>query len=76
MFENLVMSGSTGPVTLAGTIVLQTAEILSGLVLTQLVNPGLPVIFGCLGGVTDMRRQPLNRRSRRIDVCFGNSADG
>jgi len=60
MFENLVMSGSTGPVTLAGTIVLQTAEILSGLVLTQLVNPGLPVIFGCLGGVTDMRTGNLS----------------
>ena len=45
MFENLVMSGATGPVTIAGTIALQNAEILSGLVLAQLVNPGLPVIF-------------------------------
>jgi trimethylamine--corrinoid protein Co-methyltransferase len=60
MFENLVMSGSTGPVSLAGTIILQNAEILSGLVLTQLVNPGLPVIFGCLGGVTDMRTGNLS----------------
>jgi trimethylamine--corrinoid protein Co-methyltransferase len=60
MFENLVMSGSTGPVSLAGTIALQNAEILSGLVLTQLINPGLPVIFGCLGGVTDMRNGNLS----------------
>ena len=60
MFENLVMSGSTGPVSLAGTITLQNAEILSGLVLTQLINPGLPVIFGCLGGVTDMKTGNLS----------------
>lgn len=55
MFENLMMSGATGPVTLAGTIVLQNAEILSGLVLTQLIKPGLPVIFGNIPGITDMR---------------------
>ena len=60
MFENLVMSGSTAPVTLAGTISLQNAEILSGLVLTQLITPGLPVIFGCLAGVTDMRTGNLS----------------
>ncbi|MBC8443690.1 MAG: trimethylamine methyltransferase family protein, partial [Deltaproteobacteria bacterium] len=60
MFENLVMSGSTGPVSLAGTIALQNAEILSGLVLAQLVNPGLPVIFGCLGATTDMRTGNLS----------------
>jgi len=60
MFENLVMSGSTGPVSLAGTITLQNAEILSGLVLAQLVKPGLPVIFGCLGGVTDMKTGNLS----------------
>ena len=55
MFENLMMAGSTGPVTLAGTIVLQTAEILSGVVLTQLIQPGLPIIFGNIPGITDMR---------------------
>lgn len=60
MFENLMMSGSTGPVTLAGTIVLQNAEILSGLVLTQLINPGLPVIFGNIPGITDMRTGNLS----------------
>jgi len=60
MFENLMMSGSTGPVTLAGTIVLQNAEILSGFVLTQLVTPGLPVIFGNIAGVTDMRTGNLS----------------
>jgi trimethylamine--corrinoid protein Co-methyltransferase len=60
MFENLMMSGSTGPVTLAGTIVLQNAEILSGIVLAQLLTPGLPVIFGNIPGITDMRTGNLS----------------
>ncbi len=60
MFENLMMSGSTGPVTLAGTMVLQNAEILSGLVLTQLIRPGLPVIFGNIPGITEMRSGNLS----------------
>lgn len=60
MFENLMMSGSTGPVSLAGMIVLQNAEILSGLVLAQLINPGLPIIFGNIPGTTDMRTGNLS----------------
>ncbi len=60
MFENLMMSGSTGPVTLAGMLVLQNAEILSGLVLAELITPGLPVIFGNIPGITDMRTGNLS----------------
>lgn len=60
MFENLMMAGSTGPVSLAGTIALQNAEILSGIVLAQLITPGLPVVFGCLGAATDMQTGNLS----------------
>ncbi|MHB9093945.1 MAG: trimethylamine methyltransferase family protein [Eubacteriales bacterium] len=38
------MSGITAPASMMGTIVLQNAEMLAGLVLAQLVNPGVPVI--------------------------------
>ena len=38
--------GATGPVTLAGSLVQFNAEFLSGLVISQLVNPGTPVIYG------------------------------
>ncbi len=51
----LMMAGSTGPVTLAGLMALQNAEILAGVVLTQLVNPGTPVIYGGTSTITDMR---------------------
>ncbi len=40
-------TGGTSPVTLAGTLALTLAELLAGLVLTQLVKPGVPVrLFG------------------------------
>ena len=40
------MAGATGPATLAGNIVLGTAEWLSGLVMVQLYKAGAPVIYG------------------------------
>jgi trimethylamine--corrinoid protein Co-methyltransferase len=48
-------AGTTSPVTLAGTLALMTAELLSGLVLTQLVNPGAPVRLMGYAGTADMR---------------------
>lgn len=40
------MGGTTGPVTVAGLLVLQHAEVLAGLVLTQLTRPGAPFLYG------------------------------
>ena len=48
-------TGTTSPVTLAGTLALMVAELLSGLVLTQLVNPGVPVRLMGYAGTSDMR---------------------
>ena len=49
------MAGSTSPVTLAGTLTQLNAEQLSGILLTQLVRPGTPVLAGYIPGVADMR---------------------
>jgi len=38
--------GSTAPVTVAGALVQHHAEVLSGIVLAQLVSKGAPVIYG------------------------------
>jgi len=48
-------AGTSAPVTLAGTLALSVAELLSGLVLTQLVNPGTPVRLMGYAGSSDMR---------------------
>jgi trimethylamine--corrinoid protein Co-methyltransferase len=49
------MAGSTSPVTLAGTLIQLNAEQLCGIVLSQLVRPGTPVLAGYIPGVADMR---------------------
>jgi len=47
--------GSTAPATLAGLLVQHNAEFLSGLVMSQLVNAGVPVIYSGSPSLMDMR---------------------
>jgi len=49
------MAGMTGPCTLPGLLILQNCEILGTLVLSQLINPGAPVLYGCIGTITEMK---------------------
>ncbi len=53
-FASAVLPGATGPVTLAGAIAMSSAEVLAGIVLAELVHPGVPVIFGNAAGSTDL----------------------
>jgi trimethylamine--corrinoid protein Co-methyltransferase len=55
IYSNYGMAGATTPITAAGTLALLNAELLAGLVLTQLVRPGTPVILGSLPASFDMR---------------------
>lgn len=48
---------------MAGNLTLTHAEQLSGIVLTQLVNPGSPVIYGGCPRVMDMRNASFSPRS-------------
>jgi len=47
--------GATSPVTMAGTLAQQTAEILGMVVISQLVNPGTPVLMGTVAAAMDLR---------------------
>lgn len=49
------MAGSTAPITLAGMLAQLNAEQLAGLTLTQLVQPGTPVVIGPIPATADMR---------------------
>jgi trimethylamine--corrinoid protein Co-methyltransferase len=51
---SMPLTGATAPVTLAGALVQLTAENLAGVVITQLVSPGAPVIFGGSPSCFDM----------------------
>jgi len=49
------LCGTTSPVTLAGNLVIQTVDSLMGVMLTQIANPGTPVMFGSVATNTDLR---------------------
>lgn len=48
------LPGATSPVSISGTMVTATAELLAGIVLAQLIHPGLPCIFGNVAAGTDL----------------------
>lgn len=49
------LMGAMAPVTLAGALAQQNAEALVGMALTQLVNPGTPVMYGGFTSNVDMK---------------------
>jgi trimethylamine--corrinoid protein Co-methyltransferase len=51
----MAQTGMSAPGTLAGTIAQETAEILGGICVTQLIRPGMPVCFGGVPHTFDMR---------------------
>ena len=51
----MALSGGTGPVTLAGTIVQTLAEHISGLVLAQTVKKGSTITFGSCSTIMDLK---------------------
>jgi trimethylamine--corrinoid protein Co-methyltransferase len=55
MFGSTPMCGATGPMTLAGQIVLHHAENLAGLVLAQVYEPGAPVSYAIRPSSMDLR---------------------
>ena len=55
----MAQTGMSAPATLAGTLAQETAEILAGLCVTQLIRPGTPVCFGGIPHAFDMRTTQL-----------------
>jgi len=49
------LTGFMAPVTLVGTLVQHTAEVLSGVVIDQLAKPGAPLLFGGSPAIFDLR---------------------
>ncbi len=51
----LPLSGATGPVTPAGTMVVANADVLGGLVIQQFANPGAPVVYSAGAGTLNFK---------------------
>ena len=81
------LAGAMSPVTLAGALAQQHAEAMAGIALTQIVRPGVPVMYGGFTSNVDMRTgapafgtpeytqaaQASGQLARRLGVPFRSS---
>jgi trimethylamine--corrinoid protein Co-methyltransferase len=51
----MAMTAGTAPGTVAGTLAQENAEILAGIVITQLLAPGTPIMYGGIPHIMDPR---------------------
>ena len=54
-YVSMPLTGFVAPVTLVGSLVQHTAETLSGIVISQLTNPGTPALYGGSPAAFDIR---------------------
>ena len=66
------LCGATSPITLAGDILQVNVETLAGVILTQLINPGAPVMYGTVSSIADPRR--MSYTSGAVEMGLINAA--
>ncbi len=73
-YISMPLSGFMAPVTLVGSIVQHTAETLSGVVLSQLTQPGTPIIYGGSPAAFDIRYEttPMGAVETQMIDCANN----
>jgi trimethylamine--corrinoid protein Co-methyltransferase len=54
-FMSMALAGSTAPATIAGTMLVGDAEVVSALVLIQMAYPGAPVYYSLMPGIMHPR---------------------
>lgn len=54
-FISMPLSGFMAPVTLVGSLIQHTTETISGIIISQLTNPGTPILYGGSPAIFDMR---------------------
>ncbi|HBC96682.1 MAG TPA: hypothetical protein DC034_07820 [Clostridium sp.] len=71
---SMVLAGMSGPMPLAGSLVVYSAEILAGIILNQAVRKGSPVIFGGSSMVFDMQYLTTPMGSPEVSLLNGAAA--
>lgn len=66
------LAGAMAPVSMAGALVLQHAEALAGVLLSQCVRPGAPVVYGSFTSSVDMKSgSPAFGTPEFVRAAFG-----
>jgi trimethylamine--corrinoid protein Co-methyltransferase len=80
IYNPVGMAGATSPITVAGTLALLNAELLAGLVFSQLIKECTPAVYGFLAADFDMqnmqgyytpRTLPLNLACAELTTYYG-----
>jgi trimethylamine---corrinoid protein Co-methyltransferase len=66
------MSGSTSPITMAGTLAQLHAEQLAGICICQLTRPGAPILYGGIPGMANMNT--MGYRGGTVECGMMNAA--
>jgi trimethylamine--corrinoid protein Co-methyltransferase len=69
-----VMGGTTGPVTLAGTIAQANAETLAGIAVSQMIREGTPMVYGSQSTLADMQTGAYVSASPEHALCIRSGA--
>ena len=54
-FMGMPHAGMTAPITLAGTMVINNAEVLSSFTIIEMANPGAPIMYSAVPSMPDLR---------------------
>ena len=80
IYNPVGLAGATSPITPAGTLALLNAELLAGVVFSQIIREGTPAIYGILANDFDMRNMqgyytprilPLNLACAELMAYYG-----
>lgn len=64
------IAGMTAPDTIASTILVSNTEVLAGVVLAQLINPGTPTVYGIQNHGSDLRYTTATSGSPEQSLAF------
>jgi trimethylamine--corrinoid protein Co-methyltransferase len=70
MITAAVMGGTTGPITLAGTIAQANAETLAGIAVSQMIREGTPMVYGTQSTLADMQTGAYVSASPEHALCI------
>jgi trimethylamine--corrinoid protein Co-methyltransferase len=71
----MTMAGTTAPVTLAGLLAQSHAEIIFGLVVHQLANPGAPFVYGAIPSIMDLKTMKFCYGAPEMWLCASAISD-